>query len=200
MPTKFFVEKEIAIDKGYSKDKEISKHEKNEAVEKAGKDASDGKHHLHDKVSHKDTEVLQQPHEAVGGASPQGIQKQVGFEKLTDGTKFIKPEIKEFKHEKFEIKEFKHEIKEFKHEKIEIKEKNEKLEFETIPGGVPIGDPGEGVSVNQRLANLEAVMTQLLHFIPAELRPDLTKGALKQEPDAAKAAEPKTGDQTKAKS
>jgi hypothetical protein len=199
MPTKYFVEKEIAIDKGYSKDKEISKHEKNEAVEKAGKDASDGKHHLHDKVSHKDTEVQPFPVEATAAATAQGVQKQVNPEKLTD--KVPHEGIKFHKDSKVEIKEYKAEIKEFKHEKIEFKEhKNEKVEFEYLPGGSPVGDPY--LALTQRLAALESAMTQLLHFIPAELRPDLTKGALKQEPDAAKEthAASKTGDQTKTKS
>ena len=40
--------------------------------------------------------------------------------------------------------------------------------------------------MEQRLAALEAAVTQLLHFIPENLRPDLSQGALKQEPDAAK--------------
>ena len=39
----------------------------------------------------------------------------------------------------------------------------------------------------QRIAALEATVAQLVHFIPAELRPDLTQGALKQEPDATEA-------------
>ena len=90
---------------------------------------------------------------------------------------------KEIKFEKFEIKEHKLEIKDHKLEKFEIKEhKPEKLEFEVVgPGPVGPGDP-----IEQRIANLEATMTQLLHFIPENLRPDLSQGALKQEPDAAK--------------
>jgi hypothetical protein len=58
--------------------------------------------------------------------------------------------------------------------------------------------------VEQRLAALEAAVTKLLHFIPENLRPDLTQGALKQEPDApkegAKAEEPKAEPHQKGKS
>ncbi len=76
-------------------------------------------------------------------------------------------EIKEYKFEKFEIKEHKPEIKEAK------------IEYEGYGGFNHPGGP-----VEQRLAALEAAMTKLLHFIPENLRSDLTQGALKQEADA----------------
>ena len=43
---------------------------------------------------------------------------------------------------------------------------------------------GPGDPVEQRLAALEAAVAQLVHFIPADLRPDLSTGALAQEPKA----------------
>jgi hypothetical protein len=83
------------------------------------------------------------------------------------------------KPEKAEIKEHKEFLKEIKLEKFE------KLEYEHLIGyGPGYGPPGG--PVEQRVAALEAVVTQLLHFIPEHLRPDLSQGALKQEPDAAK--------------
>jgi hypothetical protein len=62
-----------------------------------------------------------------------------------------------------------------KHEKFEIKE------IEKFSEG-PIGPIGP---VEDRLAALEASMAQLMHFIPENLRPDLSQGALKQETDVA---------------
>ena len=42
----------------------------------------------------------------------------------------------------------------------------------------------------QRLAAVESALAQLTHFIPENLRPDLSKGALKQEPQAGTGTEP----------
>jgi len=51
------------------------------------------------------------------------------------------------------------------------------------------GDPG----LAQRVATLESLMAQLTHFIQENLRPDLTQGALKQEPDLSQTgAKPET--------
>jgi len=41
----------------------------------------------------------------------------------------------------------------------------------------------QGGAVEQRLAQLEQSVSALSHFIPAELRPDLTGSALNQEQD-----------------
>jgi len=76
--------------------------------------------------------------------------------------------------------------KEFKFEKLEKFEKHEKFEikeWDAIPGTVGPGDP-----VEQRLAAMEATLANLMHFIPAELRPDLSTGALTQETDEKKPA------------
>jgi hypothetical protein len=52
-------------------------------------------------------------------------------------------------------------------------------------------------SIEERVARLETAVSQLYHFIPAELRPDLSTGALSRESgqsevsDAASAEEPR---------
>jgi hypothetical protein len=90
-------------------------------------------------------------------------------------------------------------------EKVAKLEKYEKLEFEKyglekaqfdgkdlVEGGIPV-QPGVDPGLAQRVATLESVVTQLTHFIPENLRPDLSKGALKQEPDISPpSAKPKT--------
>ena len=120
------------------------------------------------------------------------------IEKIKPEKEFSKHEIKEFKNEKIEHKELKiekHEIKEFKHEKLEIAEK---LVFENDPKGV-VENPGGGFpgvdpatkgplfksagKPEERLADLEDAVTRLTHFIGVDLRPDLSEGALKGEPD-----------------
>jgi len=65
--------------------------------------------------------------------------------------------------------------KEHKHEKAEKERKEFVKELEV--GGLPVADPG----IDQRVAALESVVAHLAHFIPGAARPDLTKGALKDE-------------------
>ena len=66
--------------------------------------------------------------------------------------------------------------KEQKHEKAEKERKEFVKELEV--GGFPVAsDP----DVDRRLAALESVVAHLAHFIPGAARPDLTKGALKDE-------------------
>ena len=114
---------------------------------------------------------------------PEKIEHKEKPEKVEHKEKPEKFEHKE-KPEKFEHKE-KPEKVEHK-EKIEVKEKLELLENlpKTLapegpsdPGG-PVEDP------LRRLSKLEQTVGELQHFITANLRPDLSKGALKQEPDA----------------
>jgi hypothetical protein len=240
MPTKFFEEKESAIDKQIVKEpvKEY-KHEKAEKSEKDHKDQKDApdnkqkqekekhekeqkseKEHKNENKEHKPEKehkiegkeyLLEKTHKDAGETQPftaTAATPAAGAEdlKVTDKsvladklprpeTKLHKLEIKEVKHE---IKEIKHEIKEFKNElkefKLEKEFKVEKYEYETLPGSTDPGGP-----VEQRLASLEAAVTQLLHFIPENLRPDLTQGALKQEPDVAKQASTGTESQAEAK-
>ena len=106
-----------------------------------------------------------------------------------------KPEKHEHKEkpEKFEHKEKpeKHEHKE-KFEKLEHKEKLEKIEhlekFRPENGPKDLVDTGPlsnpGGPVEQRLAALESAVSTLQHFITSDKRPDLSRGALKSEPDA----------------
>ena len=121
--------------------------------------------------------------------------------------KFIKIEkIEKIEHkekpEKIEFKEKpeKHEHKE-KPEKFEHKEKPEKFEhkeklevFEKIPREVDskglVDHTGTtfnpGGPIEQRLAALENAVSSLQHFITSDKRPDLSRGALKSEPDTKK--------------
>jgi len=236
MPTKYFVEKEISVDKLSSKEKDNYKDEKNEKSEKdtvkehkdtkehkdkeketkehKDKEKESKEHKEHLEKTHKDSEVLPQrePEDVTATATGQykafeKLIREKSFEKspylegknhkaevegIRDFSKIAFAETKDIKNEvkehKLEIKEYKHEVKE-KHEKIE---KIEKIEYERYPvGPIDPGGPVESGSVGERLSALEAAVTQLLHFIPADLRPDLTQGALKQEPDTAKEAAPK---------
>ncbi len=106
-----------------------------------------------------------------------------------------KVEIKEHKLEKAEMKEGKLEVK----EKIEIKEHKEFKEIEKNlkeiekirdkpfdnPGGPiqpPGGAPRESTSsLEERVVQLESTLQGLTAFIDANLRPDLTNGALTNE-------------------
>lgn len=114
-------------------------------------------------------------------------------------TKDHKIELKEHKVEKSEVKEHKiekSEVKEQKVEKIEVKEhKVEKSEVDVGPKVIgdnpkisdvppfnpPINPVGQGLEA--RVAQLEASIGQLTTFITGAMRPDLSTGALKQEPD-----------------
>ena len=180
------------------KDNPDAKHVKES---KDNKDTPDTKAQKDHKEGHKDTkegykehkegkehkELLPDKTHKDGGQEVQYAQAFAappphaqGYPKLIE-----KPlsDIKIHKEVKIEIKE-KIEVKEFKHEKFEHKDKfeKEKVEFEGYGGGPPPGGPGP---VEQRLTALEATMAQLLHFTPEELRPNLSQGALRQEPDAA---------------
>ncbi len=89
--------------------------------------------------------------------------------------------------------------KEFKYEKIEHKEWDKYIEIGNIP------DPGDPLqaTTEARLAALEANIAQLMHFIPENLRPDLSQGALKgegtKEPAAADASASEKPEPTPAK-
>jgi hypothetical protein len=103
-------------------------------------------------------------------------------EKIEHKEKPEKWEHKE-KPEKFEHKEkpekFEHKEKIEHKEKFEIKEL-EKLVLEQAPSPEVGGDP------EQRIAALERQVAQLTHFITTGQRPDVSQGALANEPPAAK--------------
>jgi uncharacterized membrane-anchored protein YjiN (DUF445 family) len=70
--------------------------------------------------------------------------------------------------------------KDHKHEKSEKERKDIYKESEVgVFQGVNTPDP----QIERRIAALENVVGQLAHFIPPEARPDLSRGALQQEPD-----------------
>ena len=100
-----------------------------------------------------------------------------------------KLELKEVKGDKVEVKENKSEIKEFKNEKIEVED------FRVGPKGVKEDEgplvPGElrtqpALDREMLLRHAEALESmgrELRHFIEAGDRPDLSRGALRDEPD-----------------
>ena len=132
------------------------------------------------------------------------VIKEQKFEKaeakdIKDANK-EKLEAKELKREKVEIKEGKIEkveVKEF--DKNQIKERKELLEGIDVKRGArevdlqQVGDvvrgggltPEPGGSLDERLTALEGSVAALAHFIGADLRPDLSGGALTREPDLA---------------
>jgi hypothetical protein len=133
-----------------------------------------------EKIEHKEKpekiEHKEKPEKIEHKEKPEKWEHKEKPEKLEHKEKPEKLEHKE-KPEKLEHKE------KFEHkEKIEIIETPGKTiasEGPTDPGG-PVEDPG----LLGRLGKLEQTVGELQHFITANLRPDLSKGALKQEPDA----------------
>jgi hypothetical protein len=75
--------------------------------------------------------------------------------------------------------------KEHKHEKSEKERKEIVKESvkESDVGGLQTVPIGPDPQIEQRIAALENVVGKLSHFIQKGLRPELNKGALKQEPD-----------------
>lgn len=195
------------------KDKDIEKP----IFEKGGKELVEGQH-PGSTVTNPAAGINATTHlgHAGGGAAPAAKAKEIEkikaekehIEKIKPEKEHLKNELKDLKHEKNELKEHKIEIKEVKHEKQEIKELEkaqhkdllpEKAIFEggpkqNVEGPIDKGtvDPGPIFNAKakpeQRLTDLENAVTRLSHFIGADLRPDLSGGALKQEPDVAKAA------------
>jgi hypothetical protein len=89
-------------------------------------------------------------------------------------------ETKEIKEK--ERKEFKEkERKEFK-ERKEIKEKDKDI-FEGKTRDIGPTEVSPGATLEDRVAALEAALAEVAHFIPAELRPDLSASALSGEAD-----------------
>lgn len=117
--------------------------------------------------------------------------------------KVEKTEVKETKEVKVEVKEGK-ETKEVAKEKLETKERKDVKDKDKEKEGKEIKDfkekdkdlvEGGGLGgilqrpeagdLETRLSALEAAVSQLTHFIGAELRPDLSRGALSGEDDVA---------------
>ena len=145
-----------------------------------------------------------QPNLPVGqglqGASavPQAA-KTKDFEKV--GQEKGKIEIEKFKREK-EIEKFKpekehkeKEVEKIQHEKFkfekEVQFDKQKVEFEKLvpenPKQLVEGGPGfpsqPGGPIESRMSQLEAAVAQLSTFVTQAMRPDLSAGALTNEPD-----------------
>ena len=98
----------------------------------------------------------------------------------------LQKEIEKIKPEK-EFEKFQKELEKIKPEKEYPEKFNIKSEFEK-PSAETRLDPGtklfKGVgNPEDRIRELEDVVERLTHFIGVDLRPDLTTGALKGEPD-----------------
>lgn len=129
----------------------------------------------------KQFEKVKSDHEKL----PEKLKPEV--EKLPKGEiEKIKPD-----KEKFETKEHKiekQEIKEHKQEKFEIKEN--KLDIEKppvpekgIPEDQPPSQPIDRETLIRHAETLESMGRELKHFIEQSERPDLSRGALRNEPD-----------------
>ena len=144
-------------------------------------------------------------------AAPQPAELKVKeIEKIKPEKEFpdkIHKELEKIKPEK-EFEKFK-DIEKIKPEKEfpdKIHKELEKIkpEKEFEKGLVETQDPTKGelfnrkASAEDRLGQLEDAVTKLSHFIGVDLRPDLTTGALKGEPDV-KGGEAKPDDQKKPK-
>jgi hypothetical protein len=191
-------EKEIKeIIKDYKEVKEIEKIQKDKDIEKIQKDKD------------KDAET-QQPtgdpveafslHKFHGKEHIEKVQKDV--DKIHKDKEFeaaaqlvsMQPNLQKLNKEIF--KEIHKDIVQEKHFSKEIKDIKDVKDVEVVgPAKVGPGDP-----VEQRLAVLESALAQLIHFIPAELRPDLSTGALAEEKRAqgAKTAADKPAKDTSA--
>lgn len=145
------------------KDKE-NKHEKQEK-EKHEKELKDRKEDLKERAKEKEDLLEVRPQQAAAPSSPAATPSFKFIEKFVE-------KFKDFKGEKIEIKEF---DKAFKDKDKDV--------FEGFGGFGTGGDP----ALTQRVAALEATVAHLMHFIPPNLRPDLSTGALSQEPDEGKA-------------
>jgi hypothetical protein len=115
-------------------------------------------------------------------------EKRFKFEKVEHKEKPEKIEHKE-KPEKFEHKEkpekFEHKEKpeKFEHkEKIEHKELEKPQALEKLVREKDFEVPDPGGPVEERLAALEQSVAGLQHFITSGQRPDLSRGALANEP------------------
>jgi hypothetical protein len=186
MPTKQFVEKQIFKETSKEFSKEKLEKEKLEKESKEHKEKAEKEKHEKETKEHKDfhkevhkeiakeavkIELLEvQRQTETPAAAPSEATQELSEPSLTKNPdKYISEKyfVEKIHPEKIYKAEYE------KHYKIE------KVEYEYVAGPVAT-DPGG--PVEQRLAALEAAVGQLQHFIPQELRPDLSKGALKQEP------------------
>lgn len=140
----------------------------------------------------------EKPEEGAAAAPKQEelkIQKEI--EKIKPEKEFpdkIHKEIEKVKPEK-EFEKFQKELEKIKPEKefpdkFQVKPEFEKLSIETKPDPSTRLFKGVG-NPEDRIRELEDVVERLTHFIGVDLRPDLTTGALKGEPDVSDKADDK---------
>jgi hypothetical protein len=150
---------------------------KNEIVGLYFAGSDDGKHGIANPID----SVLAALKVSICIPAVEGKPKKTVKGEFKELLKLEKPEIKEHKDFKSEFKEW----KEHKPEKVEI-------EFGKVPiaeqspmfnGPTPAGTGADNGSLEARVAALEAALAQLPHFISRDQRPDLSKGALSNEPD-----------------
>ncbi|MBN1857388.1 MAG: hypothetical protein JW846_10615 [Dehalococcoidia bacterium] len=128
--------------------------------------------------------------EPSGGRATKDVsEKSTSEEKAGKKEKVEKLETKEMKDkpEKWESPELKgkREQKEFKEVEKLIKEKDFKEDVKDFAEGIPPGsfNRKSAPSTEERLTQIETAIAQLTHFIPPASRPDLSTGALRNEPE-----------------
>lgn len=137
----------------------------------------------------------EKPEEGAAAAPKPEELKQI--EKVKPEKEFpdkFQKEIEKIKPEK-EFEKFHKEIEKIKPEKEFPDKFQQKPEFEKLSIETKI-DPStrlfKGVgNPEDRIAELEDIVERLTHFIGVDLRPDLTTGALKGEPDVSDKADDK---------
>jgi hypothetical protein len=172
---------------------ETEKFLKNEFKEKPEKLEKNEKREFPEKFFDKSPKEIveggQKLEEGAGTAAAKSAElKQKELEKIKPEKEFpdkIHKEIEKIKPEK-EFEKFHKEIEKIKPEKEFPEKFHFKSEFEK-PSAETQFDPGplfkRTGSAEDRINELEDAVQKLTHFIGVDLRPDLSTGALKGEPD-----------------
>ena len=167
--------------KEISKEAGKDKHELKDVKDKEKNESKDFKDHKHEGKENKDGKDHKDQKE--------GKDHKEGKDNKDHKEHKEQKDHKEHKDHKPEFKEHKPEIKDHKHE---LKEIEKTFEHFDPKGGAESGAPmvpGQpsfpGSDLDQRMAQLEAVVAQLSTFITADLRPDLGAGALTNETDGS---------------
>jgi len=172
---------------------EIEKSAKIEFKEKFEKEKNEKREFpekFFDKSPKEIVETGQKPEEGGIGAAAAKLEelKQKEIEKIKPEKEFpdkLYKEIEKIKPEK-EFEKFHKEIEKIKPEKEFPEKFHFKSEFEKPSAETQI-DPGplfkRAGSAEDRIKELEDTVEKLTHFIGVDLRPDLSTGALKGEPD-----------------
>jgi len=195
------------------KELKIEKHEKNEKIEKIEfKERIKDFKEFEKRLEKAGKEIVEgpgfdpgtvfraeKPEEGAADAAAPKLEelKQKEIEKIKPEKEFpdkFQKEIEKVKPEK-EFEKFHKEIEKIKPEKEFPDKFHHKPEFEKLSVETKL-DPGtrlfKGVgNPEDRIAELEDIVEKLTHFIGVDLRPDLTTGALKGEPDVSDKADDK---------